>query len=279
MTLLRDYSAYLEALRSWNGQGDRPLHKIDAVLSYYCKRFLEGDANYILYEKPEGEVVLLQISRRDNALGILSVKPIVATPFEELERSVQDMGGSEWLKLCFFSNDEGVIAYETYYDTFLVSETSSLKIGDIRESASRIAKELPIPSGSVLVIDAPVFSFCPVLYALQQSGILTLLTPDNINDPHGCHPLHPISVKLNTAFGVFQPEYGTIYFLNVYPGQNRSDLFVPGLPYNEVLPETSQDCLYSYMRFFGDCFGNELVVVNGIDGRLNVKLYHETHSY
>ena len=51
------------------------------------------------------------------------------------------------------------------------------------------------------------------------------------------------------------------------------------LPYNEVLPETSQDSLYSYMRFFGDCFGNELVVVNGIDGRSNVKLYHETHSY
>ena len=176
MTLIQDYSEYLEALRSWKGQDGKPLHEIDAMIASIGSRFSEGDSNFFLYETPTGTSIFT-VRKRGDALGVISRKAVYSAQAVELMEKVRDAEGLEWIKLCFFAKEDGVIEYESYYDTLPVSDKSTLTIGEVKVSASRIANELMIPESGILAISAPTYSFSPIVYALQNSGVKTLFVP------------------------------------------------------------------------------------------------------
>lgn len=276
MTLLQDYTEYLEALRSWIGQGEKPLHEIDAILASIGSRFSEGDSNFLLYETP-ADTCLFTVRKRGEGLGIISKKQIGRAQAEELVKAVRDSGGLEWTDLCFFANEEGIIKYESYYDSFPVSDTSALTVGEVKASASIIAKELLIPEGGNLAIFAPTFSFGPIVYAIQSSGVNTIIIHGEMNENTGVYPVHPIPIELNTAFGSFIPEYGQMYFIFVSSKQDETESLVPGLPYKDIFPEGNG--AHYCLRFLGDCFGNEILQIKGKDGQEKVKLFKEIQSF
>ena len=150
-------------------------------------------------------------------------------------------------------------------------------MGEVKASASIIAKELLVPEGGNLAIFAPTFSFGPIVYAIQSSGVNTIIIHGDLSENTGVCPVHPIPVELNTAFGSFIPEYGQLYYIYVSSKQDETEPIVPGLPYKELFPDESGS--HYSLRFLGDCFGNEILQIKGKDGQEKVKLFKEIQSF
>lgn len=287
MTLIRDYPAYIEALRSWDGQGERPAHEIDALLAAFSGDFAKGGCNYLLYGAPSGKIKLLRIEKNDNGLQITGCVDVDQEQMKNLADDVSDLGCSQWLDLCFYRQEDDQVVYDEYYDGLLAAKGTSVKVGDIKLRAEEIADALSIKAGDNLAIHANLFLFNPLVYALEKKGInVKMIRSDWMESFNICTPGYQASISGETFFAPFAVEFGKTYCITVFPETLDSIEFVPNFSLREILPDAPMtyrgsnglaETLY-LARFEGDCFGNELIIVKGTNGSAKASLYHETNS-